>query len=228
LRRSTISGRRSTRRSRSNWSFLNWFHSVAITTPSAPSAASYELAQNVTSGRSVRQASIAAGSYARTAQPLASSARTTATAGDSRTSSVSALNESPSTAAVAPASVPNADSILCSMRRCVCSLTASTASTMRSSPPLARAMRATARVSLGKHEPPKPGPGCRNWLPMRASRPMPLATTSTSAPSASHSSAISLMNEILAARNELDAYFTSSALSTSVVTNGTPALRSGE
>ena len=63
---------------------------------------------------------------------------------------------------------------------------------------------------------------------MRESSPMPLATTSTSAPRASHSSAISLMNEILVARNEFDAYLISSALSTSVVTNGTPALRSGE
>ena len=46
---------------------------------------------------------------------------------------------------------------------------------------------------------------------MRLSSPMPRATTSTSAPSASHSSAISLMNEILVARKPFEAYLISSA-----------------
>ncbi len=63
---------------------------------------------------------------------------------------------------------------------------------------------------------------------MRLSSPMPRATTSTFAPSASQSSATSLMNEILVARKPFEAYLISSALSTLVMTNGTSAARSGE
>ncbi len=55
---------------------------------------------------------------------------------------------------------------------------------------------------------------------MRLSRPMPRATSWTSAPISSHSVAISLMNEILTARKPFEAYLISSADSTSVMTNG--------
>ena len=55
---------------------------------------------------------------------------------------------------------------------------------------------------------------------MRWSSPMPRATSWTSAPSFSHRSAISLMNEILVARNALEAYLISSAVMTSVMTKG--------
>ena len=48
----------------------------------------------------------------------------------------------------------------------------------------------------------------------------------TSAPVASQTSAIALMNEILVARNALAATFTSSAVAKSVTTNGTPGVRS--
>ena len=56
---------------------------------------------------------------------------------------------------------------------------------------------------------------------MRPSSPMPRATSCTSAPSASHSAAISLMKLILVARKALEAYLTSSAVSRPVTTIGT-------
>ena len=53
---------------------------------------------------------------------------------------------------------------------------------------------------------------------------MPRATTSTSAPTSSHTLAISLMKLIFVARNALDAYFTISAdgtlVRTTVVSSG--------
>ena len=55
---------------------------------------------------------------------------------------------------------------------------------------------------------------------MRSSSPIPRATSDTSAPSSSDTLAISLMKEILVARNALEASFTISALATSVVTTG--------
>ena len=63
---------------------------------------------------------------------------------------------------------------------------------------------------------------------MRLSSPMPLATTSTSAPQASQICATSLMKEILVARKPFEAYLMSSAVSTSVMMNGTSAAASGE
>ena len=58
---------------------------------------------------------------------------------------------------------------------------------------------------------------------MRSSRPIPRATSFTSAPSSSDTFAISLMNEILVARNALDASLIISALATSVRTIGPPS-----
>ena len=55
---------------------------------------------------------------------------------------------------------------------------------------------------------------------MRSSRPMPRATSTTSAPVSSQTLAISLMNEILVARKAFDASLTISALATSVRTSG--------
>ncbi len=63
-------------------------------------------------------------------------------------------------------------------------------------------------------------PAWRNFGPMRLSRPMPLATSTTSAPVSSQTLAISLMNEILVARKALDASLTISALLMSVRTRG--------
>ena len=87
-----------------------------------------------------------------------------ASAGDSRMSSVSALNDRPRTAAVAPASRPNADSILSSMRRCVWSLTASTASMMRKLAPVrAGDVRHRAGV-LGEAGAAEPGAGVQELV----------------------------------------------------------------
>ncbi len=58
---------------------------------------------------------------------------------------------------------------------------------------------------------------------MRSSRPIPRATSTTSAPVSSQTLAISLMNEILVARNALAASLTISALAMSVRTSGAPS-----
>ena len=63
-------------------------------------------------------------------------------------------------------------------------------------------------------------PACRNFGPMRSSRPMPRATSTTSAPVSSQTLAISLMNEIFVARNALEASLTISATAMSVRTSG--------
>ena len=87
----------------------------------------------------------------------------------------------------------------------------------------ARAMK--ARMSLGRQPPPKPRPARRNLCPIRSSCPIAVASWVTSAPVASHTSAIALMNEILVARNEFAATFTSSAVGKSVLTTGIPVSR---
>ena len=53
---------------------------------------------------------------------------------------------------------------------------------------------------------------------MRWSRPMPWATVRTSAPTCSHTLAISLMKEIFVARKALEAYLIISAVGTLVRT----------
>ncbi len=58
---------------------------------------------------------------------------------------------------------------------------------------------------------------------MRWSRPMPRATSSTSAPVSSQTFAISLMNEIFVAKNAFAASLIISALATSVRTIGAPS-----
>ena len=47
--------------------------------------------------------------------------------------------------------------------------------------------------SFGKQEPPKPSPALRKRRPMRASMPIPFATSSTFAPLASQMVAMALM-----------------------------------
>ena len=93
--------------------------------------------------------------------------------------------------------------------------------------PASLAMGTNAAVSLGKHEPPKPGPARRKSQPMRPSRPTPLETCCTSAPVRSHRSAISLMKAILVARKQLAAYLMSSALSSEVNSTGVSARERG-
>ena len=81
-------------------------------------------------------------------------------------------------------------------------------------------MRSSALVSLGRHEPPQPGPGRRNSRPIRSSYPMPRTTSFTSAPTDSQIAATALTKETLVARNAFDAYLMISAERGSVTTSG--------
>src|SRR5215510_6079984 len=133
--------------------------------------------------------------------------------GASRTSSVLGLKVRPKTATVLPRSTPaNEIETFRAMARLRVSLTLSTASRMRIGTSWSCAVLISARTSLGKHEPPKPGPACRNFGPIRLSSPMPRATSCTSAPTFSARSAISLIKVIFVARNALAAYLISSAV----------------
>ena len=75
-------------------------------------------------------------------------------------------------------------------------------------------------MSLGKHDPPQPGPGWRNREPIRWSEPNPRVTASMSAPTASQTAASPLTNETLVARKELVAYLMVSAEAGSTATIG--------
>src|SRR5262249_40666316 len=133
--------------------------------------------------------------------------------GASRTSSVLGLKVRPKTATVLPRSTPaNEIETFRAMARLRVSLTLSTASRMRIGTSWSCAVLISARTSFGKHEPPKPGPACRNFGPIRLSNPSPRATSCTSAPTRSQRSAISLMKVILVARNAFAAYLMSSAV----------------
>ena len=93
-----------------------------------------------------------------------------ATDGDSRRSSVRALNVSPQTAIVHPATSPPAASMILSVTRSNCSsLTAITPSSRSKEYPASVAIFSKARESLGKQLPPQPGPGRRKSWPMRLS-----------------------------------------------------------
>ena len=121
--------------------------------------------------------------------------------GASRMSSVLGLNVRPSTPIVLPPrSSPSASITLPAIAVLRRSLALTVASTSVSGRPASAAVRTRASVSFGKQEPPKPGPACRNFDPMRLSSPMPRATCCTSASTASHRSAISLMKVIFIAR----------------------------
>ena len=67
-------------------------------------------------------------------------------------------------------------------------------------------------MSLGRHPPPNPRPASRNWRPIRTSWPSASASTVTSAPAASQTAEIALMNEIFVARNAFALTLTSSAV----------------
>ena len=160
--------------------------------------------------------------------PAACSAGTMSSDGASRMSSVLGLKVRPSTPIVRPATEPPQKSMTFSAIFFLRALfTSMTCSTMVCGAFASRAVWASASVSLGKHEPPKPGPGCRNLRPMRPSRPMPRATSCTSAPTFSQRSAISLMKVILVARKALAAYLMSSAVSMLVNTIGVSIRLSG-
>ena len=149
--------------------------------------------------------------------PSSASRLTIGRLGASRMSSVSGLNVRPSTAMVLPWTEPPAAWMTrAAMLLLRASLTATVASTRRDGAPQSCAIRISASVSFGKQLPPNPGPACKNFRPIRPSRPMPRATSCTSAPTFSHRSAISLMNVTFIAKNELAAYFVSSAVSSDV------------
>ena len=94
--------------------------------------------------------------------------------GLSRTSSVFGLKVTPKIAMVMPRTEPpQAWTMRRTMLRLRPSLTATTLSTMRNETLASSAILSSAVVSLGKHEPPKPGPGCRNLVPIRRSEPSP-------------------------------------------------------
>src|SRR4051812_26718811 len=116
------------------------------------------------SGNSRRACSIPAGSYARTLAPKSSSPVTSGIEGASRMSSVSGLKVRPSTAKVLPRRLPPAAwATLRAIARLRLSLTASTASMIRSGTSWSSAIFTGARVSFGTHEPPKPGPGMQEF-----------------------------------------------------------------
>ncbi len=62
-----------------------------------------------------------------------------------------------------------------------------------------------------------------NAAPMRRSAPAPVTTSLMSAPTRSQTAAISLTNEIFAARNALAVYLIISAVRTSVTMIGAPS-----
>ena len=78
----------------------------------------------------------------------------------------------------------------------------------------------SASESFGKQLPPKPIPARRKLVPIRRSWPMPSATLTTSAPVASHTLAISLMNEIRVISAAFAASLIISAEATSERTTG--------
>ena len=77
-------------------------------------------------------------------------------------------------------------------------------------------------MSLGRHPPPNPTPADRKRRPIRSSWPMASASTATSPPAASQTSAIALMKEIFVAKKALAATFTSSEVAWSVTSTGVP------
>ena len=136
------------------------------------------------------------------------------------------LNEQPSTPTVRPSGDPPAiSSARSTMRARRRRLIASTSPSqeLTESTPSSRAVAAKARMSLGRQPPPNPSPGTRNRPPIRLSWASASASGTMSAPAASQTSAIALMNETLVARNALAATLTSSAVGRSVTRNGTPA-----
>ena len=98
---------------------------------------------------------MATGSKARTRAPRRLSPAMISSDGAARRSSVSGLNESPSTATTAPrAGRPRPRTIFSTMSRIWLRFAAMVASTMPVATPAARPIADSASVSLGKHEPP--------------------------------------------------------------------------
>ena len=85
----------------------------------------------------------------------------------------------------------------------------------------------SACTSLGKHDPPYPGPGKRKAGPIRESEPIPFRTRSTFAPTCSQRFAISFMNEMRVASIAFAAYLVISADGMSMKMIGLPVRTKG-
>src|SRR5690606_13891890 len=139
------------------------------------------------------------------------------------TSPVPALNANPNTPNRRPATDPPQAATTLATTRCRCHALACTAAcNSENSHPTDSATRNNAAASLGKHEPPHPGPGCKNACPIRRSSPMPSVTAAISAPTNSHNSATALTYDNFTAKKQFAAYLTISALAASVSTVGAP------
>ena len=138
--------------------------------------------------------SFAMGSYALTCPPWSKIVRIIVMEDDSLTSSVLGLNAKPNTAICFPAkSPPIKDFIFSVILVFWWSLAEIAASIVFMGKPLLLDNAANAWISLGKQEPPNPGPGCKNFGLILPSCPIAFATWCTSAPTSSHKLATSLM-----------------------------------
>ena len=126
----------------------------------------------------------------------------TSSAGESRISSEFGLKATPRTAALVPTRDPQISRVASITRlRCLILMLSTTCKNVTTSPrPSSSARVVKARMSFGRHPPPKPNPASRNSRPIRLSTPIAPASMVTSADVASHTSEIALMNEIFVAR----------------------------
>ena len=140
-----------------------------------------------------RAFSIACGSCTRKRAPSLCSRWHKSRAGDIRTSSVFCLKASPSTPRVLPLMTHSVSSIFLTKRFICSALIFCTSLSSPNSYPSDSDSRMNALKSLGKQLPPNPSDASRNCRPMRASIPMPWATSCTLAPDISHRTDTALM-----------------------------------
>ena len=127
-------------------------------------------------------------------------------------SSVFALKARPQIPISFPSSEPPANSLMLSTTRLSeASLLSSAASISGRSRPKSDATDTSARVSLGKQDPPQPGPGERKLGPILESDPSPSTRSSTHAHTFSQRAARSFTNDRRMARYAFDEYLISSA-----------------
>ncbi len=85
-----------------------------------------------------------------------------------------------------------------------------------------------ASISFGKQLPPKPIPEFKKLFPIQLSKDIPRFTLLTLAPVLSHKFAISFIYEILVAKNIFEAYLVISVDFSSMTTNLSGGIKSGE
>mmetsp|Transcript_11865 Transcript_11865/g.36901 ORF Transcript_11865/g.36901 Transcript_11865/m.36901 type:complete len:414 (-) Transcript_11865:231-1472(-) len=160
------------------------------------------------------------GSYTCTMASSSSRRAATSMAADSRVSPVSFLNAQPRMATFLRDTVSNIVLIIFSVkrRRCQSFILITWCQYSATSGRLSDSARyVRLSTSFWKHEPPKPTDALRNLGPMRESEPMARLTSSTSAPVASHTAEMALMDEMRWARKALAVSFESSDDHTRVV-----------